>query len=144
MSITDKIKESYNRAKVRIKHPSLIAAKGLESILGFTAPIAGVLTIGADPSYSVPEKILYGPIQVSKGIYETIFAYISNTGVRDYVNGIFGEIFKLIGNAAQNVAEKPGETLATIIGAYALGKMAQYITKLVRESKEDKYLAQMK
>ena len=83
MSITDKINESYNRMKVRAKHPSLIAAKGLEATLGFTAPIAGALTIGADPSYSVPEKILYGPLEVSKGIYESIAAYISNTGVRD-------------------------------------------------------------
>ncbi|MEM4638046.1 MAG: hypothetical protein QXK76_03450 [Candidatus Woesearchaeota archaeon] len=144
MSLIDKIKESYNRTKVRITHPSLLAAKGLESTIGFMAPVAGVLTVGADPSYSILEKIVYGPLQVSKGIYEAISAYISNTGVRDYVNGMLGEVFKLIGNSAQNIVEKPGETLATIIGAYALGKMVQYTMKVIRESREDKYLEKMK
>ena len=58
MSITDKPKESYKRMKIRATHPSLMATKGLESIIGFTTPIAAVLTVGAEPSYSIPQKIL--------------------------------------------------------------------------------------
>lgn len=143
MSLADKIKESYNKLKVRVTHPSLLAAKGLESIVGFTTPIAAVLTVGADPDYSIPEKIIYGPFQAGKGIYEAIAAYIKNTGVRDYVNGTLGELLKMIANAAQNVYEKPVETIGTVIGAYALGKIIQYVVKSLRESREEKYLAQI-
>lgn len=143
MNLTNKIKESYNKLKVNVKHPSLIAAKGLESLIDFTTPIASVLTIGADPKYNIPEKIIYGPFQVSKAIYKSIAAYITNTGVRDYVNEMIGELFKIVGNTAQNVYEKPAETAGIVIGTYTLGKIIRYTIKSLRKSKEKKYLNQI-
>ena len=140
MSLTDKLKETYERTKIKVKHPTLLAAKGLEGTLNFTAPIAAAMTVGAEPEYSVPEKILYGPFQVTKGIYESISAYVQNTGVRDFVNGTMSQVFELVGNAAQNIAESPVETVTTLLATYAVGKTAAYTTKLLRQSKEDKYL----
>lgn len=140
MSIETRLKQSYQRMKVQLKHPSLLAAKGLEGIVGFTTPIAAVMTMGAEPDNSLVQKVITGPYEVARGSYELLSTYIQNTGVRDAVNGTVGEVFKLIGNAAENIAEKSGQTLLAIGLAYILGKATQYAIKEVRKSKEEKYL----
>ena len=140
MLVKNQIKKSYERVAVKLKHPTLLTMKGLEGIIGFTTPLASVLTVGADPKYSAFEKIFYGPYETSKVIVDTVASYAGNVGIRDFVNGKMGELFYIIGSTAQNVTEKPLETLATVAGTYILGKVAKYAIKAVRESKEEKYL----
>lgn len=140
MSVKNKIKESFDRVGVKFKHPSLMAAKGLEGLVDFTTPVASVLTLGANPNYNVAEKIFYGPYQTAKVIYDSVSGYATNEGIRDFINGKMGELVHIIGNTAQNITEKPIESLATVAGAYVLGKATKYVIKAIRESKEDKYL----
>ena len=144
MSVKEKISDSYQRVAVKVRHPSMMALKGIEGIVDFATPIASVLTIGADPKYNIAQKILEGPYQAGKVIFDTVSGYATNVGMRDFFNGQMGQLFHLIGNAAQNVTEKPLETLATVASAYALGKATKYAVGVLRKSKEDKYLAKRK
>ncbi len=141
MSVADKMKDSYRRAALKIKHPTLLVAKGLEGLIDFATPVASVLTVGADPKYNVPEKILYGPYQTGKVLWDSVSGYAANVGIRDFFNGQMGELFHIIGNASQNIVDKPLETLGTVTAAYVLGKAAKMTVKAIRESKEDKYLS---
>ncbi len=140
MGFKNQIKDSFDRVKVKLKHPSLLAAKGLEGVIGFTTPIASVLTMGAEPSNSVPEKILYGPFQVGKTLYESVSAYAANTGVRDFVNGTMGDLLRVVGNTAENIYEHPLETAGIVAGTYLIGKTTKYAIKTIRKTKEEKYL----
>ena len=139
MGIIDKGKEKVERTMTGIKRPSLVLASGLEKTIGFATPVATVATIGAEPSSSLFSKVFLGPFQVMQTGYDVIGAYATNQGIRDFSNGVLGDLMHLVGNAAQNIYENPSGTLIAAGSTYVIGSLAKSAISLWRESKIDGY-----
>lgn len=136
MSIGSTIDETYQRTRLYIQHPKLLAAKSLEAVVGFGTPIAAVMTVGADPKGMIVEKVVTGPYKAVTGLYELLSMYIQDTGVREATGKAAGEVFEFIGHAAQNIASHPIQTILIAGAAYVCGKLTQQGIKNLENQKK--------
>lgn len=141
MTIVEKIqdyaKKKYDRTKVRVKRPYFFAADAAQEGVRFASPVAAVLTLGADPNAGLLERIVHGPIDAAKALYDVGAAYAHNTGFRDAMNGGVMHGLEVMGNAAQNVAAHPVEAAEAGLIVYLGGRLLAAGIKAMKDYKID-------
>ena len=139
MSLSKMAREKYARVKAHFVHPFIGALWGLEEVVGFLTPIGALLSVGANPDYSLLQKMVYGPAQAAEFAAKAFTSYALNSGVRDVTNSYIAELMHSLGNAGVNIVEKPFESAMSVVGAYVLGRTAAYALRAGRESALKKY-----
>lgn len=135
---TNQNQKMKGKAGIYLRNPHLILSKGLESTLGFIAPITGALSVGANPDYGFLGKVFNGSYEAGKAIYNGISAYATNQGIRDFTRDTFAGVGELLANSAENIIDKPLETAVVALTSYGLMKGLQYLGKSVRERTVEK------
>ncbi len=111
MTIKDQISLKFRKIGAHIKHPKLIGLKTLEKFVDYIGPVASVLSIGAKPTYNIPERIFYGPYQTISGLYDLTHTIASNMGILDFSKNVLGSGLGVFKNMMVNAVDKPLETL---------------------------------
>jgi hypothetical protein len=134
------LNESYLRLGVGLRHPHtlgplLFAEKGVSA----AAPVAAVMSVGADPKASLLEKAVDGPVEVGRGLYKTTKALAENQGIRDFAGETLSTMLELGGNAAENIYSNPLETAGVMAAVYVAGKAVAGLIGLKRKALISKY-----
>lgn len=112
----------------------------LEKTIHFTIPLAVIGSIGANPEYNPVMKILKGPLDTGFATYNTVAAYMQNTGVQDYFNDTGLKIANIVGNTVENAISHPLETTIVALTTYVLGRMTEAAVKMKKDILVDNYI----
>ena len=121
------VKRRWDRARVRVRRPYFLAVDALKGGLNYGASIASVLTLGADPTSGILQRMTHGPIQSAKGLVHLAEAYGTNMGIRDFTTGAFAEGGRVFINGAENILQHPVDTAIAAIGTYAALRIGRAI-----------------
>ncbi len=97
---------------------------GLEKVLTrFAVPMAGLSTLG---SQGVPSKVATGLSAPFLLLYNTGHALYNDTGARTIAKEAIKWTAQSGYNLADNIANRPGETIAAAIATYLLAEAAAF------------------
>jgi hypothetical protein len=147
MTMAERFKASlrgkWDRTRVRVRRPYFLAVDALKGGLNYGAPIASVLTVGADPTSGLLLKMTHGPIQSARGLCRLAIAYATNVGIRDFTTGAAAEGGKVFMNGVENILQRPVETVVAALGTYAMVKAGRTIVDVIETSRIDRHVERM-
>ena len=88
------------------------------------------------------ERVVTGPYHVMKAVGNEVYALAANIPHREAVARNLGSgaasLAELVGNAADNIVNRPAETAGIALGTYAAMTLLPYLSKKIRTANRDR------
>ncbi|MFW5990989.1 MAG: hypothetical protein ACOCQX_02045 [Candidatus Nanoarchaeia archaeon] len=112
---------------------SKFAHAGASALEKITSELAlPVTAVSTTQEGNIVQRAMGGVTATAKGAYNTIEAYLTNSGVQDAVNSVVSNGLEAAGTLGNNLYEKPAETFSAALLTYAAMKLGPYVSKKVR------------
>jgi hypothetical protein len=107
---------------------SKLLYKTSKGVANFTAPLAALASTAGDGGKGYLDNlaaVYHVPLQ----LYHIGKAYVTNEGIRDFLNNRVSDLVSIVTNSAENIVERPVETVTAAAGVYFGVKYLPHLIK---------------